>query len=179
MVRCNCDVPAERYLKLENLQPMRVHSRFAERFECDGADSARATGSGSADGLSGEYGAGRSILRATFGDSGYDHCAPDTAPATKTRAVERMGGRVIKVPFAEWWQTFETRFLSGNRCHVYPRLRRSFRDGGQRNHCVGASGRFARSGRGRDSVWRRRIVVRHCSGVARTRAAGKNLCRRN
>jgi threonine dehydratase len=39
--------------------------------------------------------------------------APDTAPATKTLAVERMGGRVIKVPFAEWWKTFETRSYPG------------------------------------------------------------------
>jgi threonine dehydratase len=39
--------------------------------------------------------------------------APDTAPATKIRAVERMGGRVIKVPFAEWWRTFETRSYPG------------------------------------------------------------------
>jgi threonine dehydratase len=39
--------------------------------------------------------------------------APDTAPATKIEAVERMGGRVIKVPFAEWWKTFETRAYPG------------------------------------------------------------------
>jgi len=39
--------------------------------------------------------------------------APDTAPEAKTRAVERMGGRVIKVPFAEWWRTFETRSYPG------------------------------------------------------------------
>ena len=39
--------------------------------------------------------------------------APDTAPATKIRAVERMGGRVIQVPFAEWWRTFETRSYPG------------------------------------------------------------------
>jgi threonine dehydratase len=38
---------------------------------------------------------------------------PETAPATKVRAVERMGGRVIKVPFAQWWQTFETRSYPG------------------------------------------------------------------
>jgi threonine dehydratase len=38
---------------------------------------------------------------------------PETAPATKILAVERMGGRVIKVPFAEWWQTFETRSYPG------------------------------------------------------------------
>src|SRR5258708_17941347 len=39
--------------------------------------------------------------------------APDTAPATKIRAVERMGGRVIKAPFAEWCRTFETRSYAG------------------------------------------------------------------
>ena len=39
--------------------------------------------------------------------------APDTAPATKIRAVERLGGRVIKAPFAEWWQTFEKRAYPG------------------------------------------------------------------
>jgi threonine dehydratase len=39
--------------------------------------------------------------------------APDTAPSTKLRAVERMGGRVILAPFAEWWRTFETRTYPG------------------------------------------------------------------
>jgi threonine dehydratase len=31
--------------------------------------------------------------------------APDTAPQTKLDAVERLGGRVIRVPHAVWWQT--------------------------------------------------------------------------
>jgi len=39
--------------------------------------------------------------------------APDTAPATKVSAIERLGGRVIKVPFEEWWQAFETRSFPG------------------------------------------------------------------
>ena len=39
--------------------------------------------------------------------------APETAPATKIAAVERLGGRVIKVPFTEWWRTFETRSYPG------------------------------------------------------------------
>jgi len=39
--------------------------------------------------------------------------SPETAPATKIRAVERLGGRPILVPFAEWWQTFETRSFPG------------------------------------------------------------------
>jgi len=39
--------------------------------------------------------------------------APDTAPRTKIGAVERMGGRVILAPFADWWRTFETRSYPG------------------------------------------------------------------
>src|SRR5258708_5370957 len=32
--------------------------------------------------------------------------APDHAPDAKVHAVERLGGRVLKVPFDEWWQAF-------------------------------------------------------------------------
>lgn len=37
--------------------------------------------------------------------------APETAPDTKVQAVERLGGKVLKVPFDDWWRAFE------NRCH--------------------------------------------------------------
>jgi threonine dehydratase len=33
--------------------------------------------------------------------------APDHAPETKVAAIERLGGRVIKVPFDEWWEAME------------------------------------------------------------------------
>jgi threonine dehydratase len=39
--------------------------------------------------------------------------APDTAPDTKVKAIERLGGRVIKVPFERWWQTFQDRAYPG------------------------------------------------------------------
>ena len=39
--------------------------------------------------------------------------APDTAPRAKLAAVERLGGRVIPVPFARWWETFEARAFPG------------------------------------------------------------------
>jgi threonine dehydratase len=39
--------------------------------------------------------------------------APDTAPDTKVRAVERLGGKVLKVPFDEWWRAFENRSHPG------------------------------------------------------------------
>jgi len=34
--------------------------------------------------------------------------APDHAPRAKLDAVERLGGRVITVPFETWWETMET-----------------------------------------------------------------------
>jgi threonine dehydratase len=39
--------------------------------------------------------------------------APDHAPEAKLRAVERLGGRVVKVPFDEWWQAFVDRGRPG------------------------------------------------------------------
>ncbi|MHB8571711.1 MAG: threonine ammonia-lyase [Candidatus Dormibacteria bacterium] len=40
---------------------------------------------------------------------------PETAPATKTDAIERLGGRVIRVSFDRWWQTFTERGYPGER----------------------------------------------------------------
>jgi len=106
LVRCNTDAPANLYLKLENLQPI-------GSFKIRGASNVMA--------LTPHQQLERGVLTASAGNmaQGVAFCArrlgiqativaPDTAPATKTRAVERMGGRVIKVPFAEWWRTFET-----------------------------------------------------------------------
>jgi threonine dehydratase len=39
--------------------------------------------------------------------------APDHAPETKVAAIERLGGRVIKVPFDRWWQAMEERRFEG------------------------------------------------------------------
>ena len=40
---------------------------------------------------------------------------PDHAPATKLAAITRMGGTIIKVPFAEWWQVLVTGHYEGQR----------------------------------------------------------------
>jgi len=111
LVRFNADAPAEIYLKLENLQPI-------GSFKIRGAANVMArTPRGRLE---------RGVLTASAGNmaQGVAFCArrmgiaativaPETAPATKIGAVERMGGRVIKVPFAEWWKTFETRSYPG------------------------------------------------------------------
>src|SRR3982074_976174 len=111
LVRCNTDAPAELYLKLENLQPI-------GSFKIRGAANVMAR--------TPREQLQRGVLTASAGNmaQGVAFCArrmgipativaPETAPATKIRAVERMGGRVIQVPFAEWWQTFETRSYPG------------------------------------------------------------------
>lgn len=102
---------AEIYLKLENLQPI-------GSFKIRGATNAMAHMS--PESLS------RGVLTASAGNMAQGVAwrarelgipctvvAPDTAPDTKIKAIERLGGRVIKVPFAEWWRAFETRTFSG------------------------------------------------------------------
>jgi len=111
LIRFNADEPANLYLKLENLQPI---------------GSFKIRGAANAMGRISREQVARGFLTASAGNmaQGVAFCArrmgasatiiaPDTAPEAKTRAVERMGGRVIKVPFAEWWRTFETRSYPG------------------------------------------------------------------
>lgn len=105
------DAPAEIYLKLENLQPI-------GSFKIRGATNA--IGHLSPETLS------RGVLTASAGNMAQGVAwrareldipctvvAPETAPDTKVKAVERLGGRVIKVPFEEWWRAFETRTFPG------------------------------------------------------------------
>lgn len=111
LVGYNADASAEVFLKLENLQPI---------------GSFKIRGAGNVMARTPREKLARGVLTASAGNmaQGVAFCArnigvpativaPETAPATKIRAVERMGGRVIKVPFAEWWRTFETRTYPG------------------------------------------------------------------
>ena len=105
------DAPAELYLKLENLQPI-------GSFKIRGAANVMFR--------TPRERLERGVLTASAGNmaQGVAFCArrlgvpatvvsPDTAPQTKIRAVERLGGRVILAPFADWWRTFETRSYPG------------------------------------------------------------------
>lgn len=112
LVRFNApDAPAEIYLKLENLQPI-------GSFKIRGA--ANAISRLSPDKLE------RGVVTASAGNmaQGVAWCArelripctviaPATAPDTKIKAIERLGGRVIKVSFDEWWTAFEQRSHPG------------------------------------------------------------------
>src|SRR5215510_14148814 len=112
LIRLNfSDGPAEIYLKLENLQPI-------GSFKIRGAASAIAR-------LQPEQ-LKRGVVTASAGNmaQGVAWCArrlgipctviaPATAPDAKVSAIERLGGRVIKVTFDEWWQAFEQRSFPG------------------------------------------------------------------
>jgi len=109
------EAPAEIYLKLENLQPI-------GSFKIRGASNAM--GRLSREALS------AGVLTASAGNMAQGVAwrardlgipctvvAPETAPETKVRAIERLGGRVIKVPFEEWWGVFESRAYPGVSAH--------------------------------------------------------------
>lgn len=116
LVRLNVqDAPAEIYLKLENLQPI-------GSFKIRGASNSMARLSHEA--LS------EGVLTASAGNMAQGVAwrarelgipctvvAPETAPETKIKAIERLGGHVIKVPFEKWWDVFESRAYEGVKAH--------------------------------------------------------------
>jgi threonine dehydratase len=111
LVRSNAEAPAEVYLKLESLQPIgsfkiRGAANVMARTPRERLERGVLTASAGNMAQGVAFCARRMGIRATI-------VAPETAPATKVSAVERMGGLVIKVPFAEWWRTFETRSYPG------------------------------------------------------------------
>jgi threonine dehydratase len=112
LVRLNApEIPAEIYLKLENLQ-------LIGSFKIRGAANAMAHMS--ADGLR------KGVVTASAGNmaQGVGWCArklgipctviaPETAPETKILAIERLGARVLKVTYENWWRAFEERSYPG------------------------------------------------------------------
>jgi threonine dehydratase len=119
LVRLDVDADAEIWLKLELLQPVRS-------FKIRGAGNAilQASDSELADG----------VLTASAGNmaQGVAYAArlrgvtstvvvPDHAPQTKIDAIERYGGRVIRVPYEEWWQVLVTgRYEAEGGMFVHP-----------------------------------------------------------
>jgi threonine dehydratase len=105
------DAPAEIYLKLENLQPI-------NSFKIRGATNAimlappgeRAKGlvTASAGNMAqGVAWAARELgLPATI-------AVPEHAPQAKLTAIERLGGRVLKLPYDDWWQVIVNSRVDG------------------------------------------------------------------
>ncbi len=119
LVRLEHDGEAELYLKLETLQPV-------NSFKIRGAGNAilKATAAELADG----------VVTASAGNmaQGVAYAArlrgvpativvPEGAPQTKIAAVERFGGRVIALPYDEWWSVLvEGRYDGAPGLFVHP-----------------------------------------------------------
>lgn len=112
LVRLNAEgLPAEVWLKLENLQPI-------GSFKLRGATNAMR--------LVGLEGLREGVYTASAGNMAQGVAwsaremgvpasvvVPDHAPATKLAAIERLGGEVIKVPFERWWQVIQEHSFPG------------------------------------------------------------------
>jgi threonine dehydratase len=100
------EAPAEIYLKLENLQPI-------GSFKLRGALNAvmQIPQDELADGVvtasAGNMGQGVAWAARELGVP-CTVVVPESAAETKLAAIERLGGRVVKVPYDEWWQAIAT-----------------------------------------------------------------------
>jgi threonine dehydratase len=111
LVRLNADAPAEVWLKLENLQPIGSFKLrgAANAMRLAGPEKLRegvytASAGNMAQGVAWsarEMGVPASVV------------VPDHAPATKLAAIERLGGKVVKVPFERWWKVLAEHSFPG------------------------------------------------------------------
>ena len=99
------DAPAEIWLKLENLQPI---------------GSFKLRGAGNAMSLAPREALGKGVYTASAGNMAQGVAwnarrlgipctvvVPDNAPQTKLAAIERLGAKAVKLPYARWWQVLE------------------------------------------------------------------------
>jgi len=103
LLRLNIEeAPAEVWLKLENLQPI---------------GSFKLRGAGNAMSLAPKEKLAQGVYTASAGNMAQGVAwnarrlgipctviVPDHAPETKLSAIERLGGRIVKLPFDRWWQ---------------------------------------------------------------------------
>jgi len=105
------DAPAEIYLKLENLQPI-------NSFKIRGAINAvmlapeRERAKGLVTASAGNMAQGVAWAARELGVSATI-VVPETAPEAKLAAITRLGGRVLKVPYDDWWHIIVTSHVDG------------------------------------------------------------------
>jgi len=105
------DVPADLYLKLENLQPI-------SSFKIRGATNAvllapeRARARGLVTASAGNMAQGVAWAARALGVPATI-AVPEHAPEAKLAAIARLGGRVLKLPYDDWWNVIVTSRLDG------------------------------------------------------------------
>jgi threonine dehydratase len=109
----------EIYLKLENLQPIgsfKLRGAASAMLQADPAALRDGVWTASAGNMAqGVAWCARAL------DVSCRVVVPDHAPAAKTDAVERLGGTIVRVPFAEWWDVIVTHAWRGaNGLFIHP-----------------------------------------------------------
>ena len=105
------DAPAEIWCKLENLQPI-------NSFKIRGAANAvglappEARAAGLVTASAGNMAQGVAWVARSLGVPATI-AVPEHAPEAKLAAIERLGGRVLKVPYDEWWNAIVTSRVDG------------------------------------------------------------------
>jgi threonine dehydratase len=105
------DAPAEIYLKLENLQPInsfKIRGATNAVLLAPAAERAKGLVTASAGNMAqGVAWAARELgVPATI-------AVPEHAPEAKLAAIERLGGRVLKLPYDDWWNVIITSHVDG------------------------------------------------------------------
>jgi threonine dehydratase len=105
------DAPAEIYLKLEVLQPIGSFKiRGATNAVRTAAPEARAGGLVTAS--AGNMAQGVAWIGRELGLP-VTIAVPEHAPQAKLSAIERLGGKILKMPYEEWWQSIVTSRVDG------------------------------------------------------------------
>jgi threonine dehydratase len=113
------DQPAAIYLKLENLQPIgsfKLRGALNAVLQTDPDDLRAGVLTASA----GNMGQGVAWAARELGLP-CTVVVPDHAPETKLAAIERLGGRTLKVPYERWWQAIsESSFPEVEGAFIHP-----------------------------------------------------------
>jgi threonine dehydratase len=119
LMQLAADSPATIYLKPENLQPigsfkLRGALNAISQLPADELKAGVVTAS------AGNMGQGVAWAARELGIPSAV-VVPDGAVETKLAAIERLGGRVIKVPYERWWQTIEeSSFAEAEGVFIHP-----------------------------------------------------------
>jgi threonine dehydratase len=107
------------YLKLENLQPIGSF-KLRGALNAVGGASPEELRAGVVTPSAGNMGQGVAWAARELGVA-CTVVVPENAPETKLAAIERLGGRIVKVPFERWWQTMtESTFPELDGLFIHP-----------------------------------------------------------
>jgi threonine dehydratase len=110
-VRLHVDAPAEIWLKLETLQPIASFKIRGAANAVRQADPAELR-AGLVTASAGNMAQGVAWIARELGLPATI-VVPEHAPQAKLSAIERLGGKAIRVPYADWWRAIEESRVEG------------------------------------------------------------------